>query len=83
MPKNRHISLEDNAKDMFSRRVDQLVDRNTEDVWAQFLEDPEAILVSVQIEEEQEEHLRSGLTMRSRRLIPITLLAKMLKDLSG
>lgn len=83
MPKKRHISLEDHVEDMYDRRVDRLVERNVEDVWAQFLEEPEAILVSVQIEEEQEEHLRSGLTKRSRRLIPITLLAKMLKDLSG
>ncbi len=84
MPKKRHISLADNANDeMYERRVDSLVVRNTEDVWKQFLEDPEVILVSVQIEEEQEAHLRSGLTQRSRRLIPITLLAKMLKELSG
>ncbi len=65
------------------RRVERIVNRNADDVWAQFTEDPESILVSVQIEEEQEEHLRSGLTKRNRRLIPITLLARMLKDLSG
>jgi len=67
----------------YERLVEQIVDRNVDDVWAQFTKDPASILVSVQIEEEQEEHLRSGLTKRSRRLIPVTLLAKMLKELSG
>jgi len=66
-----------------ARRVEQLVSRNTADVYAQFQKDPDSILVSVQIADEQEDHLHSGLMLRSRRLIPITLLAKMLKELSG
>ncbi len=60
-----------------------LVERNVRDVMDQFQKDPRTILVSVQIEEEQTAHLQSGLTKRSRRLIPITLLAKMLTDLSS
>lgn len=83
MPRKKHTGLEDSVEEMYTRRVAKIVERNANEVWAQFLEDPEAILVSVQIEEEQEEHLCSGLTKRSRRLIPITLLAKMLKELSG
>jgi len=61
--------------------VGQLVERNVEEVLAQFQKNPNTILVSVQIEDEQEAHLRSGLNKRSRRLIPITVLAKMLTDL--
>ena len=59
---------------------DILVTRNIEDVYTAFKRNPDDILVSVQIEEEQKEHLNSGLVRRSRRLIPISLLARMLKE---
>jgi hypothetical protein len=68
-------------KEAYDLLVEKLVSRNVDDVWTQFQRDPGSILVSVQLEDEQEEHLRSGLSARSRRLIPITLLAKMLKTL--
>ena len=59
---------------------DQLVTRNEKDVYTSFKEDPNKILVSVQINDEQKEHLTSGLNRRSRRLIPLPLLAKMIKE---
>ena len=59
---------------------DTLVARNTYDVYEAFKENPNNILVSVQLVEEQKEHLDSGLSKRSRRLIPLPLLAKMLKE---
>ena len=58
-----------------------IVGRNVKDVETQFAEDPSKILVSVQLEKEQIEHLGSGLGKRHRRLIPLTTLAKMLFDL--
>jgi len=60
---------------------DRLVARNEVDVYEAFKENPNSILVLVQMEEEQKDHLNSGLNKRSRRLIPITLLAKMLKEI--
>jgi len=67
--------------DAYQRLVEKLVRRNVHDIRAQFAKDPSSILVSVQIEDEQEEHLQSGLSRRPRRLVPITLLAEMLKEL--
>lgn len=63
------------------RGHDGLVGRNVLDVRRQFDEDPSKVLVSVQLEVEQREHLGSGLGKRHRRLIPLTLLAEMLSDL--
>ena len=77
------ITTESDILEAYERLVEKIVSRNVADVWAQFEKDPSSILVSVQLEAEQEEHLRSGLTKRSRRLVPITLLAKMLSELSG
>jgi len=57
-----------------------LVSRNTKDVYEAFQKDPDKILVSVQLVDEQIEHLGSGLNKRPRRLIPLTLLARMLKE---
>jgi len=57
-----------------------LVTRNEKDVYEAFKKSPNAVLVSVQIRDEQIEHLGSGLNKRSRRLIPFTLLARMLKE---
>lgn len=58
-----------------------LVRRNIDHITQIFEEDPSKILVSVQIEEDQVEHLKSGLQGRSRRLIPLPVLARLLKKL--
>lgn len=58
-----------------------LVHRNIDHITQIFEEDPSKILVSVQIEEDQIEHLKSGLHGRSRRLIPLPVLARLLKKL--
>jgi len=60
-----------------------LIDRNTAAVQEAFNENPEQILVSVQLEEDQIDHLSKGLMGRSRRLIPLTLLAKFIKELNS
>lgn len=59
-----------------------LVRRNVTEVRRQFDEDPSKVLVSVQLETEQIDHLGSGLNKRHRRLIPLTLLAEMVLDLA-
>jgi len=58
-----------------------LVRRNIDDVTQVFEEDPSKILVSIQIEDDQVEHLRTGLQGRSRRLIPLPVLARLLKKM--
>lgn len=58
-----------------------LVRRNIDHVTRVFEEDPSKILVSVQIEADQVEHLQSGLQGRSRRLIPLPVLARLLKKM--
>lgn len=65
------------------KNYDGIVGRNIRDVEKQFEEDPSKILVSVQLEDEQIEHLNSGLRKRSRRLIPLTTLASFLKKLNS
>ena len=58
-----------------------LVDRNVQTVQGVFEEDPGRILVSVQIEEDQIDHLSKGLSGRSRRLIPLPVFAKLVAKL--
>ena len=58
-----------------------LKERNEKVVQKLFNEDPGKILVSIQIEEDQIEHLASGLTGRSRRLIPLPFFIKLIKEL--
>jgi len=60
-----------------------LVDRNIRTIRDVFEEDPNKILVSVQIEEDQIDHLEKGLTGRSRRLIPLPLLAELVKKINS
>lgn len=60
-----------------------LVERNISTVKEVFEKDPGKILVSVQIEEDQIEHLAKGLTGRSRRLIPLPLLAELIQKLNS
>jgi len=68
---------------MPKKNYEGIVGRNVRDVGKQFEEDPSKILVSVQLEDEQIEHLNSGLRKRSRRLIPITTLAAFIKKLNS
>jgi hypothetical protein len=69
------VSREDNMRN--------LVDRNIRTIRDVFEEDPNKILVSVQIEEDQIDHLENGLTGRSRRLIPLLLLAELVKKINS
>jgi hypothetical protein len=62
--------------------LNQIIGRNIEDVQAVFDDDPSKILVSVQLEEDQIEHLGSGLRKRNRRLIPLTVLARFIHQLN-
>lgn len=64
-----------------SDTFDKLIDRNVKTVSDVFSDDPAKVLVSVQIEEDQIEHLAKGLSGRSRRLIPLPVLAKLLQKL--
>jgi hypothetical protein len=60
-----------------------LVERNVKTINDVFTEDPNKILVSVQIEEDQIDHLAQGLTGRSRRLIPLPLFAELIRKLNS
>lgn len=62
---------------------DLIVTRNEEALRAQFEEDPSKILVAVQLEDDQIEHLNSGLMKRSRRLVPLPLLAELIARLNA
>lgn len=62
-------------------KLGALVDRNTEVITKLFDEDPSKILVAVQTEEDQIAYLQSGLTKRSRRLIPLTVFARLVSEL--
>jgi hypothetical protein len=58
-----------------------IVKRNIDDVTRLFDEDPTKILVSVQLEADQVDHLKSGLSGRSRRLLPLPVFARLLKKM--
>jgi hypothetical protein len=62
---------------------DLIVTRNEEVIRTQFEDDPSKILVAVQLEEDQIEHLNSGLMKRSRRLVPLPLLAELIARLNA
>jgi hypothetical protein len=57
---------------------DLIVGRNETVIRDQFEADPSKILVAVQLEDDQIEHLNSGLMKRSRRLVPLPLLAELI-----
>lgn len=59
----------------------QLIDRNVKAIREQIQDDPTKVLVSVQLENDQIDHLVNGLTKRSRRLIPLTVLVRLIADL--
>lgn len=62
---------------------DKLVARNVETVTQVFEEDPNRVLVSIQIEEDQIDHLSKGLSGRSRRLVPLPFFAKLIQKLNS
>jgi len=64
-----------------SDAFDALIERNVVTVEEVFQEDPTRILVSVQIEEDQIDHLSRGLSGRSRRLIPLPVFVKLVAQL--
>jgi glycerol-3-phosphate cytidylyltransferase-like family protein len=68
-------------RDIMEENFRVLIARNVKVVKEVFEENPENVLVSVQLEEDQIDHLARGLTGRSRRLIPITVFAELLRKL--
>lgn len=67
--------------DLANQTHSELIGRNVRAVVETFNKDPYKILVSVQLANEQVEHLTSGLTRRSRRLIPLPTFVTLIDSL--
>lgn len=62
----------------------KFANRNIGLVQEQFSKDPNKILVSVQLEDDQIKHVASGFTQHvRRRFIPLTVLAELIKELNS